>query len=75
MCGQGRFLVFNPNGFPIGNILLPGREHGDMLKSTHAALRPGSDDIYLCSADLETGTSAIFVAKAYANAHRSYQFA
>lgn len=70
MCGQGRFLVFNPNGFPIGQILLPGREEGHMLKSTHPCLRPGTREVYLCSADLRTGESAIFVAEAY----RSYQF-
>ena len=74
MCGQGRFLVFNPNGFPIGQILLPGREEGHMLKSTHPCLRPGTREVYLCSADLRTGESAIFVAEGFAEAYRSYQF-
>lgn len=74
MCGQGRFLVFNRNAFPIGNILLPGREHGHMCKSTHIAIRPGTHEAYMCSADLATGESAIFRAGAYAGAHRTFQF-
>lgn len=32
-----------------------------MLKSTHAALRPGTDEFFLCSANLQTGRSAIFL--------------
>ncbi|MBR2596407.1 MAG: SMP-30/gluconolactonase/LRE family protein [Solobacterium sp.] len=74
MCGQGRFLIFNPHGFPIGQILIPGREEGKMLKSTHPALRPGTDEIYLCTADLKTGESAIFRARGYAETYKSFQF-
>lgn len=74
MCGQGRFLIFNQNGFPIGQILIPGREEGKMLKSTHPAIRPGTDEIYLCTADLLTGRSAVYKAGAYSRAFKSYQF-
>lgn len=74
MCGQGRFLVFNRNGIPIGNILIPGREKGRMCKSTHIAIRPGTNEAYMCSADMKSGQSAIYVAKVYAKAHKSYQF-
>lgn len=66
MCGQGRFIVFNPNGFPIGQILLPGREHGDMLKSTHITIRPGTTEAYMCSSNLKTGEAEIFKAGVYA---------
>ena len=45
-----------------------------MLKSTHPCLRPGTREVYLCSADLATGESAIFVAEGFAEAYRSYQF-
>lgn len=72
MCGQGRFLVFNRNGMPIGQVLLPGREEGHMLMSTHPQLRPGTDELYLCSADTETGRSALFVARGFASAHPTY---
>ena len=29
---QGRVLVFNPYGMPIGQILLPGREQNHFLR-------------------------------------------
>ena len=35
MYGQGRVLVFNKRGYPIGQILMPGRDEGKMLRSTH----------------------------------------
>src|SRR5258708_22881364 len=38
--GQGRVLVFNKNGLPIGQVLLPGREEGHNLHSTSMAFRP-----------------------------------
>ena len=28
MYGQGRVLVFNKRGYPIGQILMPGRDEG-----------------------------------------------
>ncbi|GAA3630779.1 SMP-30/gluconolactonase/LRE family protein [Lactobacillus hamsteri] len=69
MCGQGRFLIFNKNGFPIGQILLPGRERGDMLKSTHIIIRPNTNEAYMCSSNLTTGKAAIFKAKVYAKSN------
>ena len=35
MYGQGRVLVFNKRGYPIGQILMPGRDDGKMLRTTH----------------------------------------
>ena len=74
MTGQGRCMIFNKNGIPIGQILIPAREKGEMLRSTHIMLRPDTNEAYICSADLHTGKSAIFVAKGFAKAYRSYQF-
>lgn len=74
LCGQARFLVFNRNGFPIGQILIPGRERGEMRKSTHLAIRPGTKEAYLCAADLDANRCALFRAKVFANCYRSYQF-
>ena len=68
LCGQGRFLVFNPMGIPVGQVLIPGREQGRMLKSTHPQIRPGTRELYLCSADMRTGESAIFRTEALAPA-------
>lgn len=74
MCGQGRFMLFNPNGLPMAQILIPGREKGQMLKSTHPAIRPGINEIYMCTADLNTGKSGIYVAEGFAPAYKSYCF-
>lgn len=69
MCGQGRFLIFNKNGFPIGQILLPGRENDDMLKSTHIIIRPGTNEAYMCSSNLKNGKASIFKAQVYAKSN------
>lgn len=74
LCGQGRFLVFNPAGIPIGQVLVPGREEGRMLKSTHPQIRPGTDELYLCSADMKTGEAALFKTRAFAPAFPGFAF-
>ena len=74
LCGQGRFLVFNRNGFPIGQILVPGRERGEMRKSTHLAIRPGTNEAYLCASDLNTNRCALYRAKVFVPCYKSYQF-
>lgn len=53
MYGQGRFMVFNKNGFPIGQVLLPGRGEGHFLRSTSLAFKPGTNDVYLVSNDAD----------------------
>ena len=65
--GQGRVLVFNPNGIPIGQVLLPGREQGHNLRTTSLAISPDSNDMYVVTSDhaAERG-SAIFHAKVFA---------
>lgn len=75
MYQQGRFLIFNPNGCPIKQILLPGREEGHMLRSTHPMLRPKSKEIILCSNDGEKERGSwLFKTNAEAEAHVYYQF-
>ena len=65
--GQGRVLVFNKNGLPIGQILLPGREAGHNLHSTSMAFRPGTNDLYIVSNDADGGKGAnVFHAKGFA---------
>ena len=44
---QGRLLVFSPNGIPIANVLIPGRDEGKLLRSTNVAFKPGTDDAYI----------------------------
>lgn len=66
MCGQGRFLIFNQNGIPISQIVLPGRENGDMSWSTHITIQPGTTRAYMCSSNLTIGQAKIFTAPVYA---------
>src|SRR3954464_8770111 len=69
MSGQGRVLVFNTNGIPIGQVLLPGREEGHNLQSTSMALKPGTNDLYIVTNEGKGGQGAtIFHAKVFAKA-------
>ena len=53
MYGQGRVLVFNKRGYPIGQILMPGRDEGKMLRSTHPQFIPGTNQLLICTNDIE----------------------
>lgn len=65
--GQGRVIVFNPNGLPIGQILLPGRDAGRYLKSTSLAFRPGSDELFIvANSGTEPGGAVIFRSRGFA---------
>lgn len=68
MYGQGRILSFNRNGFPIGQIVLPGREQGKNLISTSLAIRPEGKELYAVTSNTESTEGAmIFRAGAFAN--------
>lgn len=71
---QGRILVFNHNGLPIGQILLPLRDAGHNLLSTSMVFRPGTNDLYIVANDGEGGSegSQIFHAKGFAKAKREF---
>ncbi len=67
--GQGRLLVLNGMGIPIGQILLPGRDEGHNLLTTNMAFRPGSNDLLIVASDGERGQGAsIFHVGAFAPA-------
>ncbi len=73
MYGQGRVLVFNRNGMPIGQILLPGRDDGHNLRSTSLAIKPGTRDLFILTNDWDGGEgSTIFHAQAFAEASNLY---
>ncbi len=73
MYSQGRVLVFNPNGFPIGQILLPGRDAGHNMRSTSMAFKPGTNDLYIVTNDWDGGEgSQIFHAKGFAKGVTMY---
>jgi len=69
MYSQGRVLVLNPNGQPIGQILIPGRERGHNLRSTSLAIKPGSNELYIVASDGDSGEGAtIYRANGFAKA-------
>ena len=69
MYSQGRVLVFNRNGIPIGQVLLPGRDEGHNLQSTNMAIKPGTKDLFIVTSDGNGGQGAtIFHAKTFATA-------
>lgn len=70
MYGQGRVMVFNRNGFPIGQILLEGMEQGLYAACTHPMIRPGTKEIYICTNDSEKG-AWIFKAEAFAEDNKN----
>lgn len=74
MYEQGRVMVFNKAGWLIGQILMPGRENGDHLGTTHTAIRPGTNELYICTNDSRNG-AWIFKCGAFAKASlASYQY-
>lgn len=74
MTSQGRCMVFNPKGFPTGEILIPERYEGRMLKSTHITIQPGNRTGYICTCDMETGEAALYRAGVYAAALPGFAF-
>lgn len=66
---QGRILILNRDGFPIGQILTPGREVGRNLIGTHAIVRPGTKEVYIsCSDDTTDSGSWILKSEGFAGA-------
>jgi lactonase len=73
MYGQGRVLVFNRNGIPIGQVILPGRAEGHNLQSTSMAIKPGTNDLYIVTNDGTGGQgTTIFHARVFAKALMLY---
>ncbi len=70
---QGRILVFNDLGLPIGQILVPGRDAGHNLRTTATAIRPGTDEMLIFTNDWDGGEgSTIFAVRALAPAAPSF---
>jgi lactonase len=75
MYNQGRVMVFNRFGFPIGQVLIPGRERGHHLRTTHPMMIPGTNDLLICTNDHDGGEGSwIFKSKGFAAAHKGFQF-
>ena len=73
MYSQGRVMVFNSSGFPIGQILIPGRDAGHNMRTTSMAFKPGTNDMYIVTNDWDGGQgSQFFHAKGFAKALQMY---
>ncbi|QXZ10712.1 SMP-30/gluconolactonase/LRE family protein [Comamonas sp. Y33R10-2] len=73
MYGQGRIMVFDSEGLPIGQILLPGRTDGKFLKVASLIIDHQSRDMYIVARDeLKKHGSWIFKSKAFAQGTRLY---
>ncbi|MFO1143011.1 MAG: SMP-30/gluconolactonase/LRE family protein [Amaricoccus sp.] len=73
--GQGRVIAFNRNGIPIGQILLPGRDEGHHLASTSLAIRPGANDLFVVTSDMDGGEGAtVFRSGAFAQGVRPFSW-
>lgn len=53
---QGRYMIFNAKGEPVANILLPGRERGELLASPNLVFKPGTDELYAVASGDVGGT-------------------
>lgn len=51
--GQGRVMIFNQNGMPIGQILLPGRDKGQNLRSASFGLHPDRKELRVVAGNAE----------------------
>ena len=63
---QGRVLVFNPRGLPIGQVLLPNREQGHNLYSASLAIKPTSREMVILAMDDLDKSSNLFLSGAFA---------
>lgn len=65
--GQGRVLCFNPNGIPVRQILLPGRDEGKNLLSTSLAIDPAQPALFIVTSnEAEDAPAQVFRASALA---------
>jgi len=72
MFGQGKVLVFNAKGLPIGQILLPGREDNAFLRSTSMAFFPDSNDMVIVAMGEPDRGTFIFKARGFAKGTTPY---
>ena len=70
---QGRILILNSNGIPIGQILIPGREKGHFMKSTSLAIFPDKKECLILAGDGDAGDkTAIFSSPTFSKAPQNH---
>ena len=53
---QGRILIFNSVGKPIGTVLMPGRDRGELLITSNLVFKPGTDEVFAVASGDAGGT-------------------
>ena len=51
----GRALVFDCNGIPVENILIPERANGKLTMTSNLIIKPGTTEGYILTADFTSG--------------------
>ena len=77
LADQGRVMVFNHYGTPIGQVLMPGRAEGHHLFTTHPMVRPNARELYITCKDTASDSegSWIFRSGSFAAGNdKAYQF-
>ena len=54
--------------------MIPGRDEGHMLRSTHPQFIPGTNQLIICSNDIEMGGGMLYTVNGFAKGHQSFQF-
>jgi lactonase len=52
---QGRVLILNKYGIPIASVLMPGRDRGELIRTTNVVFKPGSDEVYVTASGETSG--------------------
>lgn len=52
---QGRVLILNRHGIPIAGVLMPGRDRGELLRTTNVAFKPGTREVYVAASGETSG--------------------
>ena len=52
---QGRVLILNRHGIPIAGVSMPGRERGELLRTTNVVFKPGTKEVYVAASGESSG--------------------
>lgn len=69
MVGQGKVMIFNHYGLPVGQVLLPGRDKGRNLRSTSLVLHPDKKEMRVVAGntpEADASEAIIFTGPAFA---------
>ena len=52
---QGRVLILNKHGIPIAGVLMPGRDRGELTRTTNVVFKPGTAEVYVAASGATGG--------------------